>query len=339
MGPSAMGFSAMNIILFIASDEWGGAENSFVSIARELSKSHQITVLLVADNKIEGRFDDQVEVKVIQQSASRLNPFLYLELIRTINSRRPDIIHTHGAKAAQLIDRVRWFIAAKHIATKHNSRKGNIFNNLKYVTTVSEVAAKSITHENVRIIYNGVIPRSIQQENNALFTIRAIGRLEDVKQYDCLIRSVQGLDFSCKLEIIGEGAEHSKLQQQIDRTQSREKRIHLLGYRDDIPEKITGADLMVICSKTEGFSLVLIESLFYAKVLISTRVGGSTEVLTEAYLFDIDKLCHKITEVHRQYSDYKNGFEKIKEQHQNKFVLSHVVEKYVDYYKMVQNDG
>ncbi len=48
-----------------------------------------------------------------------------------------DIVHTHGAKATQityLLNKISPFI---HIATKHNTRKGKIFNKVKNVISVS----------------------------------------------------------------------------------------------------------------------------------------------------------------------------------------------------------
>ena len=75
-----------------------------------------------------------------------------------------------------------------HVATKHNARKGKIFNKIKYVTAVSDDVAKSIQNDNVEIIYNGIEPLNIESSlcENKVFTISAIGRLDKIKGFDIL---------------------------------------------------------------------------------------------------------------------------------------------------------
>jgi len=328
----------MKVALFIASDEWGGAENIFISIANEMSKSHEITVFLIQGNVIESKFAENVTVEVLASNPSRLNPSLYLDLIKAINRCQPDIINSHGAKAAQIMHRVRICVPTPHVATKHNSRKGRIFNRLRYVTTVSEAAAKSITHDNVRIIFNGLVPQPIKPNRSDTFTIRAIGRLEEVKRYNELIGVAAKLNFPFSLEIVGEGTEHGRLQELIDKSNSP-SRIELMGYQENVGQLICDADLVVICSKTEGFSLVLIESLFYANVLISTHVGGSTEVLGDEFLFDLVDMEAKITSVYDNYKQYEENFSLLKKAHQGRFILSQVVKDYISYYSKVLSDA
>ena len=73
-----------------------------------------------------------------------------------------DIVHTHGAKATQityLLNKIsKSFI---HIATKHNTSKGKIFNRVENVISVSGEVAKTITHKS-EVIYFGIAMQNIE---------------------------------------------------------------------------------------------------------------------------------------------------------------------------------
>jgi hypothetical protein len=86
---------------------------------------------------------------------------LYLELLWFFIRKKPHIIHTHSAKATELVYIIRYFISALHVATKHNARKGRIFNKIRHVTAVSQEVQKSISPTLATIIYNGITPKPI----------------------------------------------------------------------------------------------------------------------------------------------------------------------------------
>lgn len=54
-----------------------------------------------------------------------------------------------------------------------------------------------------------------------------------------------------------------------------------LGYRTDTPELLAAMDVVVAPSLSEGFSNTLIEALYMKKPVITTRVGGNSEIITD----------------------------------------------------------
>ena len=275
----------MRVLQFIASKEWGGAEKSFSELCNELSKSIQIEVMLFNENKIEERLNTSIKVYKLSSDSSRYNPFLYLEVLRIIKKIDPDIIHTHSAKAREIIYNVRKFFSAKHVATKRNPRKGSIFNKIDYVTAISKDVVKSIDKQNVELIYNGLLRERaiLKKSSNTLFTLLAIGRLDKIKGFDILIKEVSKLDFPFHLNIVGEGVERKNLENLIENL-GLSKKVSLLGHSEDIPFLISGADTVIICSHSEGFGRVLVETLFYGNLIVSTKVGLSVEILPEELL-------------------------------------------------------
>ena len=57
----------------------------------------------------------------------RANPFLHWELYRIFKSIRPDIVHTHFGKATGIFYLLNKALGIRHVATKHNPRKGRIY--------------------------------------------------------------------------------------------------------------------------------------------------------------------------------------------------------------------
>jgi len=244
----------MKVLQFIASKGWGGAEKSFVELCNELSQKIDIEVLLFEENEVEERLNENINIHRLSSNSSRYNPFLYLELMKHIKKVNPDVIHTHSAKASEIIYNLNKFVSVKQVATKRNPRKGSTFNKIDHVTAISKDVAKSISKEDVEIIYNGLLQETTVEEKGStpIFTMVAVGRLDKIKGFDILIKEVAKLDFPFCLNIVGDGDERENLEKLILDLDLSEK-VNLLGYKEDIPSLIASADLVVITSHSEGF--------------------------------------------------------------------------------------
>ena len=326
----------MKILQFIASKVWGGAEKSFAELCNELSKSIQIEVVLFKENKIEERLNENIKVYILSSDSSRHNPFLYLEILRIIKKSNSDIIHTHSAKASEIIYTLNKFVSVKQVATKRNPRKGSVFNKINYVTAISKDVVRSIKREGVELIYNGLLQETTMPavSSNPVFTLLAVGGLDKIKGFDILIKEVSKLDFPFHLNIAGEGDERKNLENLIKNLGLSEK-VSLLGHREDIPALISSANLVIISSHSEGFGRVLVETLFYGKLIVSTRVGLSIEILPEELLIDNFEIAKKISVVYANEEQYDTLFIQVKKMQTKAFLLENNIQKYLDYYKRI----
>ena len=68
------------------------------------------------------------------------------------------------------------------------------------------------------------------------------------------------------------------------------------------------SDMVVMSSHSEGFSIVMVEALFYANLFVSTKVSGSTEVLDERFLFDGFKIAGKLNDIYMNYTSYQENY-------------------------------
>jgi glycosyltransferase involved in cell wall biosynthesis len=58
-------------------------------------------------------------------------------------------------------------------------------------------------------------------------------------------------------------------------------RMHFLGWRDDVPEVIAAADIVVLPSWSEGLPLAVLEAMACGKPVVATPVGGVARAVVE----------------------------------------------------------
>jgi len=111
----------------------------------------------------------------------------------------------------------------------------------------------------------------------------SVGRLVEVKGYDCLIRSIAAAgdpDLHCL--IVGDGPQRAELAA-LAASLGLGGRVRLLGFleRGQALKIVKAADVFVMSSRSEGMPLVLLEAAALARPIIATRVGGIPDVVTD----------------------------------------------------------
>jgi len=324
----------VKVVHFIASRGIGRGE-AYIDLVNELCKRIEIVLLIPKDPLYKDRIDDKIEIIEYSAHDSRKNPLLLIEILWKIKKANPDIVHTHFAKATQIFYFINKILKLPHVATKHNPRKGRIFNKIPHVIAVSEGVKQSILNENVKVIYNGINPIEVlPQEKNEKFTILAVGRLDKIKGFDILIKECAKLDFTFRLLIVGEGDERKSLETLIVEL-GLENKVTLCGFRKDIPQLMRNSEMVVMSSHSEGFSLVMVESIFYANLFISTMVSGAIEILDKKFLIDDFDIATKINHIYLHYNKYEKEFNQLKNKLKDSFLLEHISDEYLNYYKSI----
>ncbi|MFH8572223.1 glycosyltransferase family 4 protein [Streptomyces sp. NPDC017993] len=107
----------------------------------------------------------------------------------------------------------------------------------------------------------------------------AVGRLDLGQGHDLLLDAAHAWcarDPQPLLAIAGEGDQRPALQRRID---SELLPVQLLGRRDDVPELLAAADLVVLPSRWEARSLIAQEALRAGVPLVATDTGGTRELV------------------------------------------------------------
>jgi glycosyltransferase involved in cell wall biosynthesis len=87
-----------------------------------------------------------------------------------------------------------------------------------------------------------------------------------------------GVQKNVRLVLVGEGAERSKIEQEISRRKFSGY-VRMLGLRTDVAQLLQGADIFLLSSLSEGVPLALLEAMAARLPVVSTNVGGVSEVV------------------------------------------------------------
>ena len=394
----------MKIAYLCCSRFYGGVEKIVIDSLNELCKSEQAALIVPDRCEFLQRLDARVQIYQYKSRDKRYNPFLFAEIYRFLRSGGFEILHSHGAKAAQIGFVVEKFLSLKFVATKHNDRKAPVFDRVRNVIAASRKVATTINHA-AKVIYFGIEPRRefenheifarckdaegaanralerkkdarddsagaantsqnmtgivfasqntpldadasqnktssifVSQQGasaaagNFKFSIVAVGRLDKIKGFDLLIRAASELKFDFELKIYGQGGERQNLQNLIDSLNLRDH-VRLCGFCDDVAAALSASHLHVISSRKEGFPVILIEGIFYSPVLISTRAGGISEILSEEFLYEAADLGAKIDEIYRTYGKYARAFAQKHAKFKQTLTLQNYISSLKNYYE------
>lgn len=162
------------------------------------------------------------------------------------------------------------------------------------VVVISDYTEQSVKdlfpkHENKLIkLYNGMNIDSIRKKALKETAIKLknpsivfVGRLEDRKDpLRCInvLRLVHQYTGGCHLYLLGEGELRNAIIEKVDKYKLSDY-VHLLGYQQNPFPIIRQCDAVCLLSKSEGFSMCLLESVALGKPFVSTKIGGASELL------------------------------------------------------------
>jgi glycosyltransferase involved in cell wall biosynthesis len=108
-----------------------------------------------------------------------------------------------------------------------------------------------------------------------------VARLSPEKDHALVFRAfekVLGAVKNIRLLVIGDGAERANLEK-LARQLRIDHKVTFTGFRKDIPDLLALLDLFVLCSRTEGMPLTLLEAMAAGKAIVCTSVGGIPGIL------------------------------------------------------------
>lgn len=181
--------------------------------------------------------------------------------------------------------------------TNHQFFKGEellAYNKMDVVVSVSEFANQAFqkrfptnTSEK-KVVYNPIdidkITRLANQKplkKNECFTIVIVGRLTAPKKMDRVIRLAARLNAEnrkVKIQIIGDGELRVELEK-LSKTNGTIDVIEFIGFVKNPYPYIKNADLMILTSATEGFGLVVAESMALGVPVVATETAGALEII------------------------------------------------------------
>ena len=113
--------------------------------------------------------------------------------------------------------------------------------------------------------------------------IISVGRLEPIKGHHTLVEAFAQILLHCPashLVLAGDGELREVLEKRSEALKIH-RRVHFLGWRDDIEHLLAVSDLFVLPSLNEGMGRAVVEAMAAGLAAIGTRVGGIPLVIDE----------------------------------------------------------
>jgi len=293
-------------ILFVVTDlDLGGAEAQVVTLACGLKqRGHAVEVASLIDPLARTEDLDAAGVPwhSLGMARGRPDPQGIVRLRSIIRRFRPDAVHSHMVHANLLTRLTRLTVRLPRlITTAHSTHEGGRLLELAYratdaltdlTTNVSDASVQAYLDRRVsapgRIIsvVNGLdfspflAAAERREELRARFgfsgfTWLAVARLTPEKDFPNAFRALEQLPPETQLLIAGGGPEQAALEAQAG------PNVRFLGRRTDVPELLAAADGFVLPSQLEGLPMVLLEAAAAGLPVVSTDVGGVSEIVED----------------------------------------------------------
>jgi len=117
-----------------------------------------------------------------------------------------------------------------------------------------------------------------------------VGRLAPQKDHPTLIKAaarVVAIDPTVRFLVVGDhngtvmAREQYKALAHLVADLGLTDHVIFTGFREDVPQVLSGLDVSVLATNFEGFGLVIVESMAQGTPVIATDVGGVTEIITD----------------------------------------------------------
>jgi len=290
---------------------FGGAETLIYNFCDELKDKYNITFVtgLPSDHEWEYKFK-QISERVYHLYNLSPEPILQLEFVSNyIKTRGIEILHiVHASFLLEHLEELKKrHPQLKVIVTLFNDRADHFKNTLKYRNHIDEfssdnqIVTKQLKKEHIDDKMISTIPNGINSKevfNPSIYNreeIRSklgideddlavffVGRLSEEKNPDKFIKAAKNVVANgkkVKFYVIGDGPMRRKIQAMVPKNKRQD--IRILGYKKNIAEYLSAADIFVLPSSIEGFPLSILEAMAMESVVVASKVGAVPEVIED----------------------------------------------------------
>jgi glycosyltransferase involved in cell wall biosynthesis len=293
---------------------FGGAERSLLTLMAGLDRGLWRPVLAFhatpgAELLARGADEIGVELWPVQpMPEGRRGAIRAARFAQSLRSRRFDVFHAHltwqvackYGLAAAVLARVPAVVASYQLLVDAHLTRPTILQQRSLARLVGraivvsrELEAYLRQHfhwppEKIRLIHNAVpfneaVPADpacrAELSPDGTPIVLVLARLDPLKGHRVLFdaaRSLSGVQFV----LAGDGAEREGLERLAAET-GLGSRVTFLGHRDDVPQLLACAHLVVLPSLAEGFPLAVLEAMAAGRPVVATRVGDVADAIRD----------------------------------------------------------
>jgi len=302
-----------SVLIVSTNADESGAPRHVETIVKNLSKNYKFSAVFGENGPVAKRLKESgFAVFVIKELRSEVNAFkdlkLFWKLYQLVSNNKPDIIHTHSAKASFFGRLCASLAGIKAIYTVHGwgwrgkkRIQGLLIWALEfiaarisaakyiYVARDVEIAAKKyllVTRNRGTVIYNGASFAKSKtlaklKMNRQKITFMMPARVSDAKDHKSLFKAFEMLeDIKYKLILCGAGTNSKSFIEQAHNIAPRTtKKTVFLGQISNIDQYYLHTNVVLLISKYEALPLSIIEAMSFRKCIIATDTGGVSELI------------------------------------------------------------
>lgn len=217
-------------------------------------------------------------------------------LQRMVHEQRVDLLHLHTFGSHVLGARLALACGIPAIRTEHGVRHYRdptcaLYRHWSLRQTARVVAVSKFVggvvasiaprlRDRIRVVHNGVDTGYFDARPSpasAVPTALVLARLEREKRIDLALEAL-GRVSGLRLRIVGEGS-HGAALRALARRLSIDDRVEFAGYEADPRASIATSDVLLNCTRQEGFGLSIIEAAAMGRPAIAFDGGGIPEVI------------------------------------------------------------
>ena len=321
--------SKIKVVYIIARLNIGGAAVHTILLTRDLDPDHFEALLVTGiEGPHEGSMrdwavDQGITPIIIPELGREINPIADLKVLfalyRLFRREKPDIVHTHTAKAGFIGRLAAWLAGVPVIVhTFHGHVFHSYFGPLKTrlfllieqllahltdrIITISplqrqeilgygiaspdKIVIISLGFELELFLTNDSLRGQVRTElglDNSLNLVGIVARLTEIKNHRLFLEAAALVHDRCDsvhFLIVGDGELRVELEQQT-KSLGLDGVVSFLGWREDMPSIYADLDLVVLTSHNEGTPVTLIEAQAAGCPVIATKVGGVPDVVID----------------------------------------------------------
>lgn len=342
----------MKILHVITRSDLGGAQSVVINLANSMCSNHEVTVVAGEDGPMWEALDDRIskiKIKEIVREVSVIKDCIALFKLKKIYaSIKPDVVHLHSSKIGvlgrlafppeKIVYSIHGFDSIRLAHRKFLPLEKLLKKRCKAIVLASDYDKKNIINEgienNLYVVYNGVYkPKletglSIEGTKNYSKVVMCIARISPQKRFESYLEIAKILpDYA--FVWIGADKDYQNLPTNVFCLQSV----------PNAKKFIQIADIFVLPTNYEGVPIVIIDALSYGKPVISSDVGGISEIVrndSNGYVLDNnnESFAEKIKYILENDEVYERFSKKSEEIFYKSLTIEEMVNQYEKIYKI-----
>ncbi|OLE51166.1 MAG: hypothetical protein AUG51_24320 [Acidobacteria bacterium 13_1_20CM_3_53_8] len=306
----------MRILQINSARSIGGGERHLADLVTALSqRGHDVYVALAPSSPIRVELSALLERNIFSvRMRNALDISSAQKLARFIKEHEIEIVHSHLARDYPLAAfAVRKNVDARLVLTRHLERPLNnlhafALKRVARVIAVSKSVERALRAQEIfppykiRHVPNGIDVEKFERAGHdfdreayrrslptsARLLVGIVGELREHKGQEDFLRAAAQIALeidSVDFLIVGEDPSPDKRYgahlMHLIKELGLQRRVHFLGWREDVPELLHALDLFISSSRIEPFGLVMVEALACGLAVVATKTGGAQEIIED----------------------------------------------------------